>query len=165
MIYIIEGIDRAGKSTLAKLLSSYLKCKIWHDEYKPFYIKAKEVDEYYLHQVMETKFMTLLQMFGLFDNLIVDRCHLTEKVYNVMRGQNFNWLEFDSLLKLIPTKLILVSPTNVSESSKQHGSSLVEHNVLFKHCFELSKLDKMVVKQDDIFNNPSKVLEVVTSKW
>jgi thymidylate kinase len=154
MIYIVEGIDRAGKSTLAKLLAQSIGCRVFHDEFKPYYVDNM-VDHATLTRMLNIKYNTLLQTLSLPDDVVVDRFHLTEAVYNGQRGQYFNYSSFENImLDRLQVKLILVEPMSIAGSSIEHGSNLQEHWRDFLRHYDNSKLDKMLVTQYDIFQNP-----------
>lgn len=161
MIYIVEGIDRAGKSTLSNLIAAELGCKVFHDDFKPNYINDKELftgNENLLDELLFVKFNVMVQMAELFDNIVIDRFHLTEKVYNLARGQNFATFILIDMLLRGKAKLILVMPDSVNGSSIQHGSDLSEHQHFFEKFYSYSKMDKVKVKQTDIFNDPQKAI-------
>jgi thymidylate kinase len=163
-IYLVESVDRVGKTTLCEMLSRELKCKVFHDEYKPFYLTDNsllENNDALFNELLETKFNVLIQTLSLFDNIVVDRFHLTEVVYDLFRGQEFKAFEkVDRLLSRLNVKLILVQPDDIKESSRQHGSDLSLHQVSFNMFYNFSAIkNKLIVKQSDIFNNPNDTLE------
>src|SRR5690625_3545162 len=167
MIILLEGIDRVGKSTLSYMLAKELNCKIFHDDYTPSYIRDKNLslkDNRIVNYIIESKFSNILNTFNLFDNLVVDRFHLTEKVYNVMRGYDFDQFElFDNILaERKDIILVLVLPQNIEKSSNEHGVDLRKHNNLFLKYFDNSSIkNKIIIHQYDIFNNLEKVIKDV----
>lgn len=157
MIYIIEGIDRVGKSTLALQLQKRTGAAIYHDKHKPMYITMNSDDDYIgiveecmVNDTIGTKFATIINFLKLFDNakqdLIIDRLHLTERVYNNHRGLKFNNYDLiDYAISQLNTLLILVLPMDINESSRQHGSDLTMHNRNFIKLYNDS-----VIKNKDI---------------
>lgn len=160
---IIEGIDRVGKSTLSKLLSEKLEAPIFHDNNKPPYVDNKS--KYYEDMIqgfITYKFELLLSSLFINSNVIVDRFHISEKVYNRMRSSDFNdFFNIDRRLSEENAVLILVVPDDIKKSSNEHGSSLKNHNVLFELFFLTSQMKKIKIQQSDIFNNSDKIVSEV----
>jgi thymidylate kinase len=86
MLVFIEGTDRTGKSTLAKLLAIHLGCYIEHCS------KPKTKDPY-------VEYVTMLERASLSRNMVFDRGYLGEYVYsNLWRGGcNIHPKEFKAL--------------------------------------------------------------------
>lgn len=159
---IIEGIDRVGKSTLSKLLSEKLEAPIFHDNNKPPYVNNNCSNNNLIQGFITYKFELLLSSLFINSNVIVDRFHISEKVYNRMRNCDFNdFFDFDKRLSEENAVLILVVPDDIEKSSNEHGSSLKNHNVLFELFFWTSQMKKIKIKQSDIFNNSDKIVSEV----
>lgn len=153
MIIIVEGIDRVGKSTLCKMLSDKLSIKIFkHEGIMKNSLKDNLNETDKLLEVLELSEM-------LKGNLIFDRFHLTDYVYGVVqRGYNErdafnNFAILDSRIAKTDEYafLILVKPTDVVRSSREHGYDLSEHDRRFQYLFEESRIkNKCCVTYDTL---------------
>jgi len=142
MIIIVEGIDRVGKTTLCKKLSEELGIPIH---------KYKGLIEYNkMNNTEETdKILSNLRILNeTKSNIIFDRLYMTDYVYgNIER--NYNPRESAKNLSLIENEiknindviLIYVVPTDINESSKQHGKDLKKYDELFYNLFKESKIE------------------------
>lgn len=156
MIIIVEGIDRVGKTTLCKKLSKKLEIPI----HKPKEI----VQRGYLNNKYETdKIINLARAIDEVDgSIIFDRLYLSDYVYGIMERDyykseadwNFNLIEHE--LNKYDTHLILVHPTNIEESSFEHGSNLAEHYSLFKKKFKESSI---LEKYETNYNEMASLIE------
>jgi len=162
MIVVVEGIDRVGKTTLCKRLEDkgfwYFK-DIWN-----MVPLDSEVSCY-----VTGKFDSTLNMLKMLNeknvNVVIDRLHLTEFVYGCCErgGSNFNiYRKVDEFLAALDCMLVLMSPTDVKESSRQHGSSLTMHNRLFNLCFEESKIK---LKYRTMFDGINYLVSNITGCW
>lgn len=153
MIIIVEGIDRVGKSTLVD--------RIHHDINFPIYshvsIGSRNFDA--IKNVEETdKFLQVMEICKLSNaNIIFDRFYMSDFVYGcIQRHYDFtealkNKDEIEMRLKKLDALLILVSPTNVKESSLQHGCDLSRHKRLFDFLYKETKLLKMEVTYNSLY--------------
>lgn len=146
MVIIIEGVDRVGKSTLASKLSTKLNCPIFHDRDLKDYSKFDSGATDYKFRDRMRHIKTCKK-----DYIIYDRFHLTELVYDSLRGQEFaSYNKVDKELNRQRVMLILVVSEDIAESSRQHGSSLEVHEKEFIKAFNKSKIDcKFKVKYKD----------------
>ncbi len=150
-IFIVDGIDRCGKSTLARALSNEFKIPLFKD------IGTTETLEKELapREIIGGKNATTLGMLESLSpevGIIFDRLLYSEFVYGLLhRGYvAFDFLEFDARLAALNTALILVETTDIERSNRQHGSDLSQHQELFRVAYRASKIkDKMIVKYDD----------------
>lgn len=146
MIIIVEGIDRVGKTTLCEKLSKELGFSIFKDKWR-----GPTNDQL----AIKEKFNTLLNVIATYDNIIIDRFHLTELVYNSFRGDDFeDYSVIDKLLSQRPTLLILVQSEDIEESSRQHGRDLFGHELMFRALFlgtNIESKKKLTYKQFDSY--------------
>ena len=155
-VIIVEGIDRVGKSILCEKLRKE-GYKAFHDDYKPDYkMLCTQMTHREANRIIDIKFSMVMQMIPLFDNIVFDRFHFTEYVYDYINGINFeNYNGIDFALEMMKAKIILVKPEDLAKSSKEHGSTLAYYNngmnnlfnktrIKDKHITSYSKLDDMV---------------------
>lgn len=138
---IVEGIDRVGKTTLVNLLRERTGLPILNDKY--YYIGKEDVREN--KRVNTEKIQSVINFArDISDRFIVDRLHWSELVYGeVDRGYaNLDVLNLENELVELGAKIILVTPTDLDMSSKEHGKDLSNHESLFTKLFEESNLDK-----------------------
>lgn len=143
MIVVIEGIDRVGKTTLAKKLVKagfiYLK-----DE---FMLQSKffeNFDDYSLGKC--DSFVALAKkLHEEGKNVVIDRLHITELVYGkVKRGKSnqAGCFALDMELANLGAILCLVEPEDIALSNKLAGEDQADMNELFD-CY--SKISSMNV--------------------
>lgn len=129
MIYILEGPDGVGKSTLANAIYEQTKGHILHCTWK------KEFDmQRYFTDVFEVA-LKLNQ----YQDVIIDRWAPSEWVYgNVFRGgPSFNVTSFVwDISRGQPMKFIMCSNENVVENHKKH---LAERDEMFDDMTEVAK--------------------------
>lgn len=147
MIIIVEGIDRVGKSTLCQKLSKELGIEIFK-RYE--YQKFSEMD----NDNETDKMLQLLQMVKLTkSDIIFDRLYLSDFAYGTLErcyDETHAMKNFDVIDSLASSfeddvTLICIMPTNIYESSKQHGKSLELHNINFKLLFSRSKIRNKIM--------------------
>ena len=93
MIYIVEGIDRMGKSTFANKLSEWIGVPVYHDD-------ATTVDlGNWMDSLNETdKMLKMLNILDLTNSpMIFDRFHLTDFTYGLI---DRNYIYKDALANL-----------------------------------------------------------------
>lgn len=146
MVYIVDGIDRVGKSTLARKLASSLGAIIFKDSFYSVYT-SKDVNAACGIEKLQTtlNMLVTLQKKGI--HVVLDRFHLTEAVYGKLsRGYStVELLSFDRQLAGIlgdNVCLTLVKPTSVDRSSEEHGSDLSKHELMFCTLYEASSIAK-----------------------
>ena len=144
-LIIVEGIDRVGKTTLCNMLKDKLGFKIYKHKNDNFNYSKMDNDN-------ETdKMLQLLDLYeqiGSDVNIVFDRFHWSDFVYGKIE-RNYNEDKAVSNLYKITKRLndlnalvIFVQPTNLCESSKQHGKDLIKHAELFEAVFDDSKIKK-----------------------
>ena len=144
MIVVIEGIDRVGKTTLAKKLVKegfvYLK-----DEFilhKKFF---SNFNDYSLGKC--DSFISIIKkLSNEGKNIVVDRLHLTEMVYGKVKRGSTNLagcFALDMELANLGAYLCLVEPADISISNELAGEDQTEMNELFKHYYNLSSMGKI----------------------
>lgn len=171
MKYIIEGIDRLGKSTLVQNIQHKLgyHLVIHYDKPKQLdcYINqgSKSPLQIYQEMVNET-------MFGLIDdsynNIIFDRGHLGECVYAPLyrnySGDYVFDLEYETNLN--DTKLILLTTSNfdicVDDGESFNFDNKEQEQELFKAAFAKSTMKKVMIDVYDpetgTFKDPQVIL-------
>jgi thymidylate kinase len=151
-IIIVEGIDRVGKTTLVNKIvnnSNYKKFKPLNNTKN----RTKEIETEKIFATLST--LKLLKN----DYIIFDRFHISEFVYGyVERGYvNKDCGKVDKILGGLNSLLIYVEPVNISQSIKEHGKDLREHEKLFLTIYKNSKMQKMICN----YNNLSEVAEKI----
>lgn len=156
MLIIVEGIDRVGKSTLVNKIQEATGFVTYHDD-SGFCLDKMDNDN-------ETdKMLKMLQIYNLRKpGIIFDRFHWTDFVYGCLqRNYPFeraleNKDRIEEKLIALDAVIVLVKPTDIEESSQQHGRDLSRHEQLFEFLFRESKLKKRDCVYDTID---------YTSKW
>jgi len=158
MIFIIEGIDRVGKTTLANKLSEKFNIPI----YKRERLGGNDVNLDLIaagnkHAVDRNIFSNYIRANSLVEfwnsdafqqNIILDRFHWTESVYSLVdRGsrepmQYMACVEAEMLKNKDKYFIIQVMPTDIKRSSAEHGKDLVKHQVEFDMLYDSSRLNK-----------------------
>lgn len=162
MIVIVEGIDRVGKTTLCNALSTRLNLPIYkHNISRIDYPKMDNDNE-------TDKMLQLIELLRMTNSSIIfDRFHLSEYVYGTIERDYdkehalSNFKLIDDELKFKHIVLILVQPTDVEQSSREHGLSLVKHSEAFDKLFELSDIRKLTCTYDTI----DKIVEEVANEY
>lgn len=143
MIVIIDSIDRVGKTTLANKIADSLGAKIYkHSEKNKDYSKMND----------ESETSAMLAMIDLYklnpeNKIIFDRFHLSNTVYGIINRdydktsayENFVKID-DALAELDDVYLVKVDPTDITRSSKEHGSDLSRHKSMFDELYGLSNI-------------------------
>lgn len=141
MIIIVEGIDRVGKTTLCNKLKKELNI--------PIYRHVGERDFTKIDNNNETeKFLQILEICNLTNcSLILDRFNLSDYVYGIIERfydiisayKNFQIID-NILSQMDDVFLIYVLPTDIQESSRQHGKDLTIYENEFYSLFKQSKI-------------------------
>lgn len=138
---IVEGIDRVGKTTLVNLLKEKTGLPVLNDMYL-YETSDMRKDK----RVNVEKIKTIVNVArDISDKFIVDRLHWSEMIYGYFdRGYDnvVSVLDLEEELIKLGAKIILVVPTDIGESSRQHGSDLSQHANMFEVIFDDSKMDK-----------------------
>lgn len=163
MVTIIEGIDRVGKSTLAKKIAEETGQKIIkYDDWLFMNNKDKDTDN------EAEKSSMMLQMIKQFDlDCIIDRLYVSDYVYGkVERDYKENSLDnlysLNILLSTMENEVIFIIPEDRKElrdCSTEHGKDLFFHNIFFKNAYKKCKLN-LNVKLVPCKVNPENVDEV-----
>ena len=141
MIIIVEGIDRVGKTTLCNKLKDIFEIPILH--YQSIINNNKKDND------NETdKSLLTLEICKLTNSsIILDRFHLSDFVYGMIERNydidiavgNFNIIDH-VVSNMDDVFLIYILPTNIKESSRQHGKDLSVYNDEFYDLFKHSKI-------------------------
>lgn len=141
MIVVIEGIDRIGKTTLAKKLEKagfiYLK-----DE---FVLQSKffsNFDDYSLGKC-DSFVAVAKRLHEEGKNVVIDRLHITELVYGKVKRGTVNQagcFAIDMELANLGAILCLMEPSDIELSNKLANDDQTEMNELFKHYGKLSSM-------------------------
>lgn len=155
MIIIVEGIDRVGKTTLCNMLSEKLNIPIFKDSNID-----SERDQVLQLEKMHS-IISYMETVGEND-VIFDRFNWSEYVYG-LADRDYMSLEMLSSIQERLTHLgalfILVYPTDLERSEKEHGSQLSFHQYMFEKLFD-SFVDRAEVIPCD-YNTFGEVVELV----
>ena len=141
MIIIVEGIDRVGKTTLCNALSESLSI--------PIYKHSQQVMDYLtMDNINETdKMLQLLDICKLINaDIIFDRFHFSDFVYGIMERQYsesiaiHNLRLIDEILCRMNAVVIMVQPTDITASSREHGKDLTRYFKLMQKARVLSNV-------------------------
>lgn len=141
MIVVLEGIDRVGKTTLAKKLVKagfiYLK-----DE---FVLQSKFFSNFNDYSLGKCdSFVAIIKRLN--DegkNVVIDRLHITELVYGKCKRGTTNQagcFALDMELANLGAILFLVEPSDINISNELAGEDQTEMNNLFKTYTKLSSM-------------------------
>lgn len=141
MIIIVEGIDRVGKTTLCNKLKEEFNIPVYKNKGIIQYNKMDNTEE-------TDKMLKLIDLCNLTNSSIIfDRFYLSDFVYGMLeRNYNIdvavdNFRKVDnSLLEIDDVFLIYILPTDIEESSKQHGKDLKIYDSEFYDLFKHSKI-------------------------
>ena len=155
MVYIVEGIDRVGKTTLANKLSTKLQIPIYKHNNESF-------DYSLMDNTNETdKMIQLLDLYSfLSGDIIFDRFNWSDFVYGILlrsydvERATENLRLINNKLAQLDAKIIYVQPTDIAWSSKMHGSDLSSFDywmniandltdIPIKHC-TFDSIDKII---------------------
>lgn len=109
--------------------------------------------------------LAMIDLYKLYpDNKIIfDRFHLSNLIYgHINRQYNLNSAEENfftidkELANLDDVYLIKVNPTDLSRSSKEHGSDLSKHYDMFNKYFKLSNIPNKI---ECDYNSINKIVE------
>lgn len=150
MLIIVEGIDRVGKTTLINLIHKKINFPIYRHVGRRDFSKID-------NDVETDKFMQILEICKLSDsNIIFDRFHWSDFVYGCLQ-RNYNEVNavinksaVEDFLQKLHAVIILVKPTDIASSSKQHGVDLTKHEQLFEYVFDISNLNKFVCTYENL---------------
>ena len=166
MIIIVEGIDRVGKTTLVNKLHEMTGFPVYKNNTE---FKLENMD----NENETDKMIKMLQICEFSRaNIIFDRFHWTDAVYGtVHRGYDFdrareNVKRIDEILSRMEAIVILVEPTDVFASSKEHGESLLVHDGLFKGLFHDCMIhDKCMCDYHSIESTAKWAFKKIVERW
>lgn len=153
MLIIIEGIDRVGKTTLCNKLKEELGFPIFkeaHDE-----VLAVRSDEMIMNYGSMKTLINLEKVIKF--NAILDRFDWSERIYGQL-SKGYDNIYFDKLIKHSLEEIkddivyVYVEPTNLTKSSREHGSSLKKHKEAFDKAYEECKFKKAKCNYNSINN-------------
>ena len=144
MIIVIEGIDRVGKTTLCNMLSSQLDIAVFKDSRM---VELENIPSYQKADAAVSSMNTIVnmyeQLYASCDlSIVLDRFHATEYVYGTLERNSFVYKAneyFEAIEKRLEEQdylFVLVKPTDIKESSKQHGKNLEMYETAFEALFE-----------------------------
>lgn len=159
MIIIVEGIDRVGKTTLCNKLKDIFGIPILHHE--------STISNYKKDNENETdKSLLTLEICKITNSsIILDRFHLSDFVYGMIERNydidiavgNFKKIDYD-ISDMDDVFLIYVLPTNIKESSNQHGKDL---SIYDKEFYDLFKHSKIKNKWRCTYNTLNEAIEFI----
>lgn len=152
MIIIVEGIDRVGKSTFCKRLNEATGYKVFRDDFRYF---KKEYKDQMVNEEKGNTFVNLVEQ-GVVNNAILDRFHWSEFVYGALERGHACGNVFDIERRFANCNekviIVLVAPTDIAESSNQHGKDLSKHAKLFESLYDQCELESYKITYKDIPN-------------
>ena len=152
MIVIVEGIARVGKTTLCNKLEKELGlCVYKHNNSNFDYSKMDNENE-------TDKMLQLIDLIKIENNfdIVFDRFYLSDYVYGIIerkynkKNAKRNAKKIEKELKKVGAILVYVEPTNIEESSRQHGKSLAKYESKFKKMYKKSKLSRLKVNYNSL---------------
>ena len=142
MLIIVEGIDRVGKTTLINKLHEKYNIPVFDDKYLKFnaivnkneFIQVKtnktDVKSSIINIERMNSLTNYLSQFGVQQNILIDRFHISEYVYSKVE-RNFDGFEafkiIDDRLSKLGTIIIYVRHVDLDFSSSEHGKDLNRH--------------------------------------
>lgn len=173
MIYIIEGLDRCGKTSFIDVLRNQIKSPYIftiHSTKPPSNVNYEEWSKKYY-----TNLISRIVNLSLQGNIIIlDRSWIGEAVYGpIYRNTNIPLSYFDSFIKdhvhLFKLFLFIDSPENLI--SREDGNSLSTQNIdkikneveLFKRAFDKSIIfdhNKHLINWENIEFSKEKLIEI-----
>lgn len=145
MFIIVEGIDRVGKTTFCnEFVKAYPQYKIFKETERLG--MPKEMHMYANYSSMQS-ILNVLKCTGE-KNIVFDRFHLSEYVYGRLERGYDGLAYYESInaeLNKLGNEVLLVyvRPTDLYESSLEHGKDLSEHAKMFDSLVSNSSLYKL----------------------
>lgn len=170
MIIIVEGIDRVGKSTLVEKLVSECGCvqymcrqamyPVWKIEdgkiaSAPEVCDISKHDDYMINLAKMNAEVCMLEalMPHVDKPIVIDRLHFSEAVYgNADRDYSCSeaFFDFDYRLSELGAMVLYVEPTDVKQSSEEHGEDLSLHEKMFDDLLKVTACPVQRLKFDQI---------------
>lgn len=152
MVYIVEGIDRVGKTTFCEKFSNIMNIPV----FKPGIIKTSNEEDAKLANYGSCKMLVDMVINLDVGDFIIDRFHWTEFVYGMVERVyiNSNVLDLEEVMAQHPDKfkVIYIVPTDLNRSSTEHGESLEFHNDMFEWIYNRTKLPVLKTTYDGFIN-------------
>ena len=136
-IIIVEGIDRTGKTTFCNKLSKKTGF--------PIFKHIRNILDYSeMDNNNETdKFLQLIRLHSMTngDGVIFDRCYISDYVYGIIERDYASYYAYlnkcviEQELNKMNCILVLMLPTDIKRSSKEHGKDLTEYEEYFESAF------------------------------
>lgn len=143
MIVVVEGIDRVGKTTLVNKLvkQGFINLK------DAFLIQdfIHEFDDYSIGKC-ESFVQVAKELDKAGHNVVIDRLHLTEYVYGIIRNRGVNqkavWA-IDMILTNLKAMLCYVRPSDMELSNEAAGHDQSKYVEMFEFAIKLSSLPRV----------------------
>lgn len=152
MVYIVEGIDRVGKTTFCEKFSKILNIPV----FKPGIVKTSNEEDAKLANYGSCKMLVDMVINLDVGDFIIDRFHWTEFVYGMVEREylNFDALELEEIMEQYPDKfkVVYIAPVNINLSSEEHGKSLEFHDAIFEWIYNRTKLPVLKTTYDGFIN-------------
>lgn len=170
MVIVVEGIDRVGKTTLCKRLSTRTGYKILKKE-REFVSGIDKNQDAYINYGNAMGIAQLVNN-GLADNFIIDRFNWTEAVYGYIDRKNISSFylmdKVGTVIRSVKDKWIFVyvEPTDLKMSSIQHGSDLKSHLIMYEDIVMKSYLQHLLkCNYNTIDKCVDEVIEIIKGEW
>jgi hypothetical protein len=152
MIFIVEGIDRVGKTTLCEKLKEKFRVNIYKSDCRYNGYNDKKINTERISEAVN-----FIEQ-GFIKDIIFDRFHATEHIYGIVDREYSNAEMYDIDIRLgniSDVIYIWVKSSDIERSSNEHGKDLSEHERLFeafyhltnikqKYCIDYNHLDAFV---------------------
>ena len=169
-VVIVEGIDRVGKTTLINKLKKEVnfvqyEFKNYFKEYSREKEKLRNTDFDLTRQLESRELLCCLSWLDALKdtdiNIVIDRLYLSEYAYGLIYRSYNNTLcaEIDKKIKELGIELltVIIDPTNIDESIRQHGRDLYLIKGVFDSLKELT-VNKLFICN---YNELDKAVEYV----
>ena len=147
-LIILEGIDRVGKTTLAKQIETFSGYDFKVLKEFPYYGEFER-------KIMIEKMCSILSVEELCGpNIILDRFHISEFVYGFFdRSTRLDFQTFRNIEKRLnrcKSILVHVEPVDIERSNLEAGRDQSDMLLLFRKLFEMSELKKYSTNYNEI---------------
>ena len=164
MIIIVEGIDRVGKTTLCNKLKKEFDLPIYN------HVCNGRREYSKINNFTETdKLLQMIELCRITNaSVIFDRFYFTDFVYGIIERNYdidfavYNFRKLDEYISQInDVFLIYVLPTDVKQSSEEHGKPLAKYDEGFFKLFQESKIKN---KWRCTYNTMDEVISFIKAK-
>lgn len=135
MIFVVEGIDKVGKTILCNKLSEKTGIPVFKEDVN-FKYWIERFDKGLVRELLVEKMLSILRVLKLTDSsMIFDRFHLSEYVYGFIErlaGFDYKIKEIDYILLEMDARIIVMHPLDIERSSEEHGKDLSEYEQRFR---------------------------------